>query len=100
MCIQHPIEVKGKGNGRIGQVAYKGNTVYIFSQLQSLFPALHVLFLSTVSILQLFIDTTCICIYFASVLSHLVTMDLSRFVQVEYSLINNEHKLDTLTITT
>ena len=39
-------------------------------------------------------------IYFASVLSHLVTMDLSRFVQVEYSLINNEHKLDTLTITT
>ena len=23
-------------------------------------------------------------------------MDLSRFVQVEYSLINNEHKLDTL----
>ena len=39
-------------------------------------------------------------IYLASVLSHLVTMDLSRFVQVEYSLINNEHKLDTLTITT
>jgi len=39
-------------------------------------------------------------IYFASVLSHLVTVDLSRFVQVEYSLINNEHKLDTLTITT
>ena len=39
-------------------------------------------------------------IYFASVLSRLVTMDLSRFVQVEYSLINNEHKLDTLTITT
>jgi len=33
---------------------------------------------------------------FASVLLHLVTMDLSRFVQVEYSLINNEHKLDTL----
>ena len=44
--------------------------------------------------------SACICIYFASVLSHLVTMDLSRFVQVEYSLINNEHKLDTLTITT
>ena len=39
-------------------------------------------------------------IYFASVLSHLVTMDLSRFVQVEYSLIYNEHKLDTLIITT
>ena len=37
-------------------------------------------------------------IYFASVLSHLVTMDLSRFVQVEYSLINNEHKLDTLVV--
>ena len=37
-----------------------------------------------------------ICIYFASVLLHLVTMDLSRFVQVEYSLINNEHKLDIL----
>ena len=37
---------------------------------------------------------------FASVLSHLVTMDLSRIVQVEYTLINNEHKLDTLTITT
>ena len=37
---------------------------------------------------------------FASMLSHLVTMDLSRFVQVEYSLINNEHKLDTLTNTT
>ena len=45
-------------------------------------------------------DQICICIYFASVLSHLVTMDLLRFVQVEYSLINNEHKLDTLTITT
>ena len=40
------------------------------------------------------------CIYFASVLSHLVTMELSSFVQVEYSLINNEHKLDTLTNTT
>jgi hypothetical protein len=29
MCIQHPIEVKGEGYGGIGQVAYKGNTVYI-----------------------------------------------------------------------
>jgi len=37
---------------------------------------------------------------FASVLSHLVSTDLSRFVQVKYSLINNEHKLDTLTNTT
>jgi len=32
---------------------------------------------------------------FASVLSHLVTMDLSKFIRVEYNLIFNKHTLGT-----
>ena len=34
-------------------------------------------------------------ILFASVLPHLVTMDLSKFIQVEYNLIFNKHTLGT-----
>jgi hypothetical protein len=58
MCFQHPVEVKGEGNGGIGQVAYKGNMYS--ANYNHYFPALHVLFLSSVNILLLFADTICI----------------------------------------
>ena len=67
------------------------------------YPKIHYIQQITCQIMVISGVPHCVYLYlylFASVLSHLVTMDLSGFVQVEYSPINNEHKLDKLTNTT